>query len=76
MAILFEAANLKVVDLDKALEAQRMEILQQDLLARFDKGASGGPSTEEAMTLALIDFEAHTDMLERTRAASDAPQGQ
>ena len=35
-AILFETANLEVVAPDKALEAQRMEILQRDLPARFD----------------------------------------
>ena len=48
-----------------------MEILRQDLPALFDTGASGGPSPGDAMTLALTDFEARTDMLERNRAASD-----
>ena len=37
---------------------------------RFDMVASGGPSPENAMTLALTGFEARTDMLERTRAAN------
>ena len=35
------------------------------------KGALGGTSAGDAMTLALSAFEAHTDMLERTHAASD-----
>ena len=55
----------------KALEAQRIEILRRYLPARFDAGALGGPSAGDAMTLALSAFEACTDMLERTRAASD-----
>ena len=70
-AILFEAADLKVVTTDKALDAQWMEILQRDLPTLFDTGASGGPSPGDAMTLALTAFEARTDMLERTRAASN-----
>ena len=37
-AILLEAADLEVVAPDKALEAQRIEILRRDLPARFDKG--------------------------------------
>ena len=69
--ILFEAADLKVVAPDKSLEAQRMDILRRDLPARFDAGDLGGPSAGDAMTLALSAFEARTDMLERTRAASD-----
>ena len=71
MAIPFEASDLEVVAPDKALEAQRMEILQWDLPARFDTGASGGPSPGDAMTLNLKVFEARTDMLERTCVASD-----
>ena len=67
----FEASDLKVVAPDKVLEAQRMEILRRDLPARFDVGALGGPSAEDAMTLALSAFEARTDMLERNRVASD-----
>ena len=55
-AIPFEAADLEVVALDKALEAQRMDILQQDLPTRFDTGAPGGPLPGDAMTLALTDF--------------------
>ena len=70
-AIPFEAADLEVVALDKALEAQWMEILRQDLLARFGTGALGGPSLGDTMTLALTVFEARTDMLEHTRAPSD-----
>ena len=71
MAILFESFYLEVVAPDKAPEAQRMEILQRDLPARFDKGALEGPSPGDAMTLALTAFEARTGMLECTRAASD-----
>ena len=67
----FEAADLEVVAPDKSLEAQRMEILQRDLPARFDTGALGGPSAGDAMTLALSAFEARMDMLEHNRAASD-----
>ena len=67
----FAAADLEVVAPDKSLEAQRMEILQRDLPVRFDAGALGGPSAGDAMTLALSAFEARTDMLERTHAASD-----
>ena len=48
-----------------------MDILQRDLPARFDTGASGGPSPGDAMALALTAFEARMDMLERTRVASD-----
>ena len=70
-SIAFEAADLEVVAPDKALEAQRMEILQQDLPARFDTGALGGLLPGDSMTLSLTAFEARTDMLERTRAASD-----
>ena len=64
--------NLEVVSLDKALEVQRMEILPRYLPARFNTGASGGPSPGDAMMLALTAFEARMDMLERTRVASDA----
>ena len=71
MVIPFEASDLEVVDPDKALEAQRMEILQRDLLARFNAGSLGGPSAGDAMTLALSAFGARTDMLERTHAESD-----
>ena len=67
----FKAADLEVVALNNALEAQRMEIIQRDLHARFDTGAKGGLSLGDAMTLALTAFEARTDMLERTCAASD-----
>ena len=67
----FEASDLEVVAPDKVPGVQRMEILQRDLPARFDAIALGGPSAEDAMTLALSAFEARTDMLERTRAASD-----
>ena len=74
-AIPFETADLKVFAPDKALEAQRMDILRRDIPTRFDTGASGGPSPGEAMTLALTGFEACTDMLERTRAAATARQG-
>ena len=66
LAILFEASDLDVVAPDKALEAQRMEILRRNLPARFDTGSSGGPSPGDAMTLALTAFEARTDMLERS----------
>ena len=52
-AILFATAELKVVAPDKALEAQRMEILRRDLYVRFDIGVSGDPSPGGAMTLAL-----------------------
>ena len=48
-----------------------MEILQRDLPARFDVETLGGPSVGDAMTLALSAFEARTDMLERTCAASN-----
>ena len=48
-----------------------MEILQRDLPARCDTGDLGGPSAGDAMTLALSTFEARTDMLKSTRAASD-----
>ena len=48
-----------------------MEILQRDLLARFDTGASGNPSPGDARTLALTAFEARMNMLERTRVKSD-----
>ena len=41
-AIPFEAADLKVVTPDKALEEQRMEILQLDIPAHFDTGSLGG----------------------------------
>ena len=71
-AILFATADLEVVAPDKALEAQRIEILQRDIPARFDTGASGGPSPGDAMTLALTAFEVRTDMLKRTGVASDA----
>ena len=71
-AIPFATAKLEVIALDKELEAQRMEIPQRDLPARFDTGASGGPSPGDAMNLTLMAFEARTDMLERTRVASDA----
>ena len=53
------------------MEAQRMEILRRDLPARFGTGALGVLSPGDAMTLSLTAFEARTDMLERTRAASD-----
>ena len=66
-SIPFATADLEVVAPDKALEAQRMEILQRDIPARFDTGASGGLSPGDAMTLALTAFEVRTDMLERTR---------
>ena len=49
----FEASDLEVVTPDKTLEAQRMKILRRDLPARFDTGASGGPSPGDDMTLAL-----------------------
>ena len=52
-AILFATAGLKVVAPDKALEVQRMEILQRDLPARFDTGASGGLLPGDAMMHAL-----------------------
>ena len=71
MFITFEASDLEVFAPDKALEAQRMEILQRDLPARCNMGALGGPSTGDAMTLALSAFEARTDILKRNRAASD-----
>ena len=67
----FEASDLEVVAPDKALEAQRTEILRRDLPARFNTGASGGPSPGDAMALALSAFEARKDVLDRTRAASD-----
>ena len=67
----FEALDLEVIAPDKALEAQWMEILQQDLPARFDTGASGGPSPGDDINLYLSAFEARTDMLECTRAAID-----
>ena len=71
LAISFATATLEVVAPDKALEAQRMEILRRYLPARFDTGASGGLLPGEAVTLALMAFEARTDMIERTRVASD-----
>ena len=67
----FATAYLEVVAPDKALEAQRMEILQRDLPARFNTVASGGPLPGDAMTLALTAFQACTDMLKLTRVASD-----
>ena len=48
-----------------------MEILRRDLPARFDTGASGGPSPGDDMTLVLSAFEARIDMLERTCAPSN-----
>ena len=48
-----------------------MEILRRGLPACFNTGASGGLSLGDAMTLVLMAFEARTDMLERTHAASD-----
>ena len=39
---LFEASDLEVVAPDKALEAQRMEILRKDLPVLFDAEALGG----------------------------------
>ena len=71
-SIPFATADLEVVAPDKALEAQRMEILQRDLLARFNTRAPVGPSPGDAMTLSLTAFEARTDMLERTRVVCDA----
>ena len=68
MVIPFEASDFEVIAPDKVLEAQRMEILRRDLLARFNAGAVGWPLAGDAMTLALSAFEARTDM--RTRAAS------
>ena len=44
LVIPFEASDLEVVAPDNASEAQQIEILRRDLLARFDTGASGGPS--------------------------------
>ena len=44
LVIPFEVSDLEVVAPDKALEAQRMEILQRDLPARFDAGSLGGAS--------------------------------
>ena len=70
-AIPFKTSDLEVVATDKALEAQQMETLRQYLPARFDTGASGGPSPGDVMTLALTVFEARTDILERNCAASD-----
>ena len=72
LAILFETADLKVVAPDKALEAQRMEILLRDISACFDMGALGGASPGDAMTLALTAFEVRTDMLTCTCAASNS----
>ena len=72
LTIPFSTADPEVVAPDKALEAQRMEITRRYLPARFDTGSSGGPSPGDAMTLALTAFEARTDMIERTRVASDA----
>ena len=69
----FEASDLEVLAPDKDLKSQRMEILRRNLPARFDTRALGGLSPGEAMTLALSTFEARTDMLECTRAASDVP---
>ena len=57
MAIPFETADLEVVAPNKALEAQRMEILRRDLPARFITGALGGPSLGDAMTLSFTAFE-------------------
>ena len=71
-AILFETADLEVVAPDKALEAQRIEILRRDLLARFDTEALGRPLPGDSMTLPLTALEARTDMLESTRAARDS----
>ena len=77
MVILFEASDLEVFAPYKTLEAQRMEILRQDLPARFDTGASGGPLPGNAMMLSLTAFEARMDMLERTRVASNgAPRAE
>ena len=70
-AIQFATSDRKVVAPDKALEAQRMEILRRDLPAHFDKGASGGLSPGDAKALALTAFEVRTDMLERTCVVSD-----
>ena len=75
LVILFEASDLEVVTPDKALEAQRMEILRKDLPVLFDAEALGGPSTGDAMMLALSAFEARMDMLERTRTVSDGAPG-
>ena len=55
-AVSFEAADLKVVAPENALEAQRMEILQRDLPARFDTVALGDLSPGDAMTLELTAF--------------------
>ena len=71
-AILFAIADLEVVAPEKALDAQQMVILQRDLPARFDTEASGVLSLRDVMTLALTAFEARTDMIERTRVASNA----
>ena len=49
-----------------------MEILRRGLPACFNTGASGGLSLGDAMTLVLMAFEARTDMLKRTRVASNA----
>ena len=67
----FATADIEVVALEKALEAQRMEILQRDLPAHFNTGASGGPSPGDAMTLPLTALEARTDMLKCTCVGSD-----
>ena len=71
-AIPFATADLEVVALDKAPEAQRMEIIQRDLPARFNTGSSGGPLPGGAMTLALTTFKARTDMIKRTCVVSNA----
>ena len=67
--ILFEASDLDVVTPDKALEAQRMDILRRYIPVLFDAEALGGASTGDAMMLALSAFEARTDMLDHTRSA-------
>ena len=48
-----------------------MDILRRDLPARFDTGALGGPSPGDDMMFALTAFEARSDMLKRTCAASE-----
>ena len=70
-AIPFVTADFEVVAPDKALEAQRMEILRRYIPARLDTGVPGGPSPGDAMTIALTEFEARMDMLDCTRVASD-----
>ena len=71
-AISFATADLEVFAPDKAMEAQRMEIIRRDIPARFDMGSSGGLSPGDAMTLALTASEARIDMLKRTRVESYA----